>query len=228
MRIGCIVQARMGSSRLPGKVCAEINGKPLLAYAFERLSRVSGLDFFVAATSSGPGDDPVRELCAGYGAPCFSGPHENVALRFLEALEAHPCDAFVRYCADSPLLDVALLERGISLFRKSAPDVCSNVHPRTFPPGQSVEVVGAAVFREAFPRMAGDELEHVTPYFYRNAAQYRIVNFESGGSSSGTRLCVDDREDFERIEGIVSRMTRPHWEYGWRELAALGQGGARP
>ncbi len=222
MRLGCFIQARMGSKRLPGKVCGPLCGKPLLVYVFERLERVAGLDFYAVATSTGPEDDAVRGLCAAYGVPCHSGPSADVALRFLEAQRAFPCDAFIRCCADSPLLDPALLSHGAALFRQTRPDIVCNVHPRTFPPGQSVEIVRAGTFLAAYPKMRGDELEHATLHFYRNASAYGIVNFESGDAAPGPGLCVDDLKDRRRLEGIIRRMTRPHTEYGWRELLALG------
>lgn len=221
MRIGCVIQARMSSSRLPGKVVGEICGKPLLCYVFERLERVAGLDFALVATSEDPGDAAVRELCAAHGVACVAGPLENVAERFVRALEAYPCDGFVRYCADSPLLDVRLLERGVALFREGGADLVCNLGPRTFPPGQSVEVVRSSAFLEAAPRMRGDELEHNTQYFYRHPERYRIVRFESGERGDFDPLCVDTRADRERLAGLIARMDRPHWEYGWRELLEL-------
>ncbi|MEF2144729.1 MAG: NTP transferase domain-containing protein [Desulfovibrionaceae bacterium] len=221
MRIGCLVQARMNSSRLPGKVTGDLCGKPLLQYVFERLERVPGLDFHVVATSSGPADEAIREFCVAHGVPCFSGPLDDVALRFVRALQAHPCDGFVRYCADSPLVDVALLSRGVALFREHDVDLVTNVHPRTFPSGQSVEVVRASTFEQAYPRMRGDELEHNTLYFYNNASKFRILNFESGMSRDERCLSVNTDCDHRRLAGMIARMDRPHWQYGWRELLEL-------
>lgn len=223
MRIGAIIQARMSSSRLPGKVLRELAGKPLLAYVVERMRRVEGLDFFVVATSEAPSDDPVGEFCRSNGVACHRGSLADVAQRFVDTLAQHPCDAFVRYCADSPLLDVQLMGEAVRSFRNSDVDLVTNIFPRSYPPGHSVEVVRSEAFCKAVPKMNEVEREHNTAFFYNHSSEYRILNLASGEDCVGVRHCVDTAREHLFMQELVSRMNKPHWEYGWKELIELGR-----
>lgn len=229
MRVGAVVQARMGSARLPGKVLMELAGRPALDYLLERLRRAQTLDAVVVATSTEPGDDAVAAHCAAAGVACHRGPHDDVALRLLEAAEAAGLDAFVRVNGDSPLLDQALVDRGVRLFRQGGRDLVTNVFPRSFPRGQSVEVISTATLRAALPRLAapGDR-EHVTAGLYRDPDALAIENFDAGPDGVGAdggevRLVLDTTEDAELIQRVLSAMSRPHWTHGWTEVLALAR-----
>jgi spore coat polysaccharide biosynthesis protein SpsF len=219
--LGCIVQARSGSTRLPGKVLQEVAGKPLLAYLLERLAVCESVDEVCVATSVDDADDAVAALAARLGFACARGPHEDVAARFVATLDARGYDAVVRLCADSPLLDPALVDRAVSLFAEGGADLVTNVHPRTFPKGESVEVFSAEKLREAYPRMCAEDREHVTRHFYRHADSYRIRSFASDTDLSDVRLCVDTAEDMARVEAVVALMDRPQATYGMAEVLAL-------
>jgi spore coat polysaccharide biosynthesis protein SpsF len=222
MRVGAIVQARMGSARLPGKVLREAAGRPLLSYLLERLERVRGLDAIVVATSREPADDPVAAFCCAQAVPCVRGSEHDVAGRFLLAVDEAGLEAFVRVNGDSPLLDGRLVERALELFRALAPDLVTNVHPRTYPPGESVEVVAAAPFRRAYAEMdEAADLEHVTRFLYRHAERFRIENFTARRSYGDLSLAVDTPEDLARVDALLARLERPHWSYGVDELAEL-------
>ncbi|HWC76191.1 MAG TPA: NTP transferase domain-containing protein [Blastocatellia bacterium] len=222
MRIAAIVQARMSSQRLPGKVLHAVCGKPMLQYLVERLERSSTLSEIVVATSTCESDQPIAEFCSRTGVNCFRGPLEDVAGRFNQVIEALELDAFVRVNGDSPLLDQRLIDSAVSIFREGEFEIVTNVLERTFPRGQSVEVVGADVFCSAFRRMADSEdLEHVTKFFYRNRDAYRILNFTSGRDLNGIHLSVDTANDMMRFGEMVAAMERPHWDYGFEELVAL-------
>lgn len=228
MSVGAIVQARMSSRRFPGKVLAEAGGKPLLLYLLERLARCRRLDGVVVATSADRSDDVVQEFCGRTGFPCVRGPLEDVAGRFLLALDRFPWGGFVRANGDSPLLDPELVDRGVGIFREGEYDLVTNVQPRTFPKGQSVEVVRSESFRAACRDMTEPEdREHVTRFFYRNSSDWRIRNFEAGGRWGDVQLSVDTPEDMERFARIVAAMERPHWEYGHEELARMAGGEPR-
>ena len=227
MRIGAIVQARMSSRRLPGKVLVPIAGRPLLQYTLERLSRCRSLAQVAVATTRGSDDDAVAGFCIGRDVPCWRGPSENVALRFREAAEALELDAFVRVCADSPLIDTALVDRAVRAFRGRGRgrgrrvDLVTNIHPRTFPPGQSVEVVDSRVFARAVEAMTEPaHREHVTRCFYEQPERYRIHNIESGRDYGQARHVVDTPEDLARIEALIETLERPHWQYGLDDLVS--------
>ena len=222
MRIKAIVQARMSSKRLPGKVLADLNGRPLLSYLFEGLKMCSGLDGYLLATSLERDDDPVAAFCREEGVPCFRGPLNDVAGRFAAAAKDCGCDAFVRVNGDSPFLDHRLIEWAVEIFRGAQFDLVTNVHPRTFPKGQSVEVVRTESFLRAYGGMNDPaHLEHVTKYFYDRAPEFDINNFTSSQKFGGLQLSVDTEEDFSCSLHMLRRMTRPHWCYTYAELAEM-------
>lgn len=222
MKVGGIVQARMSSQRLPGKVLRPVNGKPLLQFLLERLVHAATLDTFVIATSIDESDTPIAELCGQLQVHCFRGDLGNVAQRFLDTLDIYMFDVFVRVNGDSPLLDQRLIDRGVTLLLEGGYDLITNVMPRSYPPGQSVEVIQSSAFREACRQMseAGD-FEHVTRYFYKNPDQFKLRNFASPIDYSGIHLAVDTGEDLRVFETLVEAMDRPHWEYTVEEIVHL-------
>jgi spore coat polysaccharide biosynthesis protein SpsF len=221
-RIGAIVQARMSSTRLPGKSLRPLCGKPMLQYVLENLAQLDQLAGTIVATSSDPSDDPIAAFCEHFGTPCFRGPLENVAERFLQASLAHRLSAFVRVNGDSPLLDWRLVAQAVALFTESPADLATNVFPRTYPPGMSVEVVARATFERIVPVLdEPSDREHVTGYFYRHAEQFRIANFTRETPRRDVHLAVDTPEQFESVARIVGAMTRPHWDYSLDDVLRL-------
>ena len=218
MTVGAVVQARMTSTRLPGKVLAPLAGRPALEWLLERLEHAEGLDALIVATSDDPSDDPVVAFCAARGTRVARGPLEDVAARMLAAAEG--LDAFVRVNGDSPLLDQRLVERGAALMRETGADLVTNVRPRTFPPGQSVEVVRTAALARALEAGASaEEREHVTGPLYGNG--WTIARFEADVPRTDVHLTLDTPADHERLEAILRAMDRPHWDYGWAEVVEL-------
>jgi spore coat polysaccharide biosynthesis protein SpsF len=219
MRIGAVIQARMSSRRLPGKVLRVLAGRPLLDHVLDRVGRARGIDAVAVATSTESGDDPIAEFCSTYGAMCVRGPLADVARRLWLAAEALRLDAFVRICADSPLVDPALIDRAVIAFGPGV-DLVTNVLPRTYPPGQAVEVVSTAALAAAVARMTEPaDREHVTRYFYRNASAYRIRNLRSDRDYGALRLVVDTAADLQRLETLLGALDRPPGECGLDDLA---------
>ena len=220
MRVGAIIQARMSSARLPGKMLAPLAGRPALAWLLERLDHAHDLDAVVVATSDDASDDPIAAFCADAGAACHRGALDDVADRMLGAARAHRLDAFARVNGDSPLLDQRLVDRGVALMREGGADLVTNVRPRSFPPGQSVEVVRTDALERALAGDVGaDAREHVTGPLY--AGGFRVVRLEAGDPRTDVHLTLDTGEDHARLEAILAAMERPHWEYGWEEVLAL-------
>lgn len=203
LRIGIAVQARMSSRRLPGKVLRPLAGKPLLAHLLDRLSRVEAVDGLVLATSVAAGDDAIERFARARNVPCHRGPLDDVASRLLEAARAHDLHAVVRISGDSPLIDPAIVSRAVWLFRDERPDLATNVFPRSFPKGQSVEVIPTAILAQVAANGDAGDREHVTPRIYRNAARFRIVNFAAASPRPTLQLSIDTEEDFRRIERIA-------------------------
>jgi spore coat polysaccharide biosynthesis protein SpsF len=222
--IRAFIQARMSSTRFPGKVLHKIEGKPLLQYLLESLGQCSRLDKVVVATSLDPSDDPVAWFCRDFGTACFRGPLGDVAGRFLEAAQSNGLDAFVRVNGDSPLLDYRLVDRAVSLFLNGKFDLVTNILKRTYPKGQSVEVVRFDTFKMIYPRFRNDaEREHVTSFFYNHGEKFAIHNFESGKQYGTIQLSVDTPEDMRHFKAIVVSMKKPHWEYSFEDTVRLSQ-----
>ena len=221
--IGALVQARMGSKRLPGKVLAPLAGKPALDYVVERLAAAGESGLAAICTSEDEGDDPVAEFCELRGLRCVRGALDDVAARLLAAATELELDAFVRVNGDSPLIDPQLVDRGVALFAGAETDLVSNVFPaRSYPRGQSVEVLRTAAVERAWAKMdSAEEREHVTPYLYAHPDEFAIEGFASGGDFGDVRLVLDTDEDRLRLEGVLAAMDRAHTEYGWREIVEL-------
>ncbi len=222
MDLGAIVQVRMSSQRFPGKVLHPVEGRPVLGYLLDRLKSCPGLETVIVATSLEPGDDPVARFCGDEGFPCVRGPLEDVAGRFVRVLEEYPLEGFLRVCGDSPWLDPGLVKRGLDLFGEGGFDLVTNVFPRSFPPGLSVEVVRSRAFQRAYAAMTDPaEREHVTKRFYAHPGEYRIRNFSAAESYGGLSLALDTEADMAAFKAAVSSLDRPQAEYGWQEVAEL-------
>jgi spore coat polysaccharide biosynthesis protein SpsF (cytidylyltransferase family) len=199
------IQARMSSQRFPGKVLAPFNGKPLIAQVIGRLTQAIPADAVVVATSVEPTDDPLAAYVRELGIAVFRGPLDNVFRRFQLCVEAYPCTWFFRICADSPLLQGALLPMVLEYSQRSDLDLVTNVFPRTFPKGQSVEMLRSETFAAIqADLLSAEEQEHVTKYYYNNPDRFRILNLDSGDPKLGQMsYVVDTIEDIQRLEGVA-------------------------
>src|SRR5260221_7072383 len=205
MGVGAVIQARFSSQRLPGKVLKPLCGKPLLAHLVDRLQRSAVLDIIAVATSTGPSDDAVAAFCAGAGIACERGPLNDVLGRIQAATQALELDGIVCVSGHSPLLDPALVRQAVKLFRRGGLDLVTNVQVRSFPKGQSVEIIAATALDQlAAKAKAPAEREHVTPYLYAHPNLFRIRNLVARVARPALQLSVDTAEDFARIEAIVS------------------------
>ena len=223
MRVGILIQARMSSRRLPGKVLKLLAGKPVLGHVVDRCKKVQTADLVAVVTSTEPSDDVIAAFAKDAGVELFRGPLDDVAARFLGGAAAFEVDAFVRVNADSPLHDPALIERGVTMFRQGGSDLVSNVLRRTFPTGLSVEVVDRERYAMAYDSMDAHEREHVTLHYYRHPEQFRIISFENERELGDRTLSVDTPEDFARVEKIVHAMDRPEPNFDWKETIALAE-----
>ncbi len=201
-----------------------IAGKPLLQYLLERLGCCRLVTEVWVATSDDPSDDALASLCGRLGVAVYRGPLDDVVARFLGLARKRGLASFVRVNGDSPLLDPAIVDKGVALFEEQMCDLVTNVFPRSYPKGQSVEVISTGAL-ERVARLSADpeDLEHVTRYFYQHPQEFKIMNFAYGYDAGSLQLSVDSAEDLARIESMLGRMTRPHWDYGLDELLSLSQ-----
>ena len=221
MMIRLLVQARLNSSRLPRKVLLEVYKKPLIKYLVSRLNGITH-DKICIATSDQPVDDEIDGFCKENNISCFRGSLEDVAKRMLDAAKHYSADAFVRINGDSPLMDPKVIEEGIEIYQNSDYDLVTNTFPRSFPVGQSVEVIRTSTFEKAYQNMSTiNHFEHVTKYYYEHPDDFRIQNFTNNRDLSKYRLVVDTPEDLIRIEKIIGSMTKPHTHYNFEELIEL-------
>src|SRR4051794_3712888 len=194
--VGAVVHARMSSLRLPGKVLAPLAGRPALGWLLERLEHAHEIEELVVATSHDETDDAVVEFCAEQDIRCHRGPLHDLAARVLGAADACAFDAVARINGDSPVLDQRLVDHGIGLLRSTGADLVTNLRPRSFPPGQSVEVFRTAALRDAVAKMTEpDDREHVTPWLYRHPDAVRIERFRNEPPVTEPRLTLDTSED---------------------------------
>jgi spore coat polysaccharide biosynthesis protein SpsF len=205
-RVRLFIQARMSSIRFPGKVLAPFNGRPIIAHVVSRTAEVLPLSEITVATSTHESDDPLAGYVGDLGVSVFRGPLEDVFERFRLCLEEHPCDWVFRVSADSPLFDPRLIPMMLAYADTSDLDLVTNVFPRTFPKGRSLEMINADTFLSIDSReLSPEQQEHVTPVFYDNPERFRILNIESGDPSQAeVNLSVDTVADFRRLEAMAS------------------------
>lgn len=208
MSTAIVVQARMGSTRLPGKVLKDIAGRPMLSYQMERLRRVKRAERIVVATTDQPADDAVERFCQKEKIACVRGSEHDVLARYHLAIERFPADVVVRITADCPLIDPAIVDEAIAAYE---PDYVSNMLEKTYPYGMAVEVFSAQALREAH-REAKDaaEREHVTPFIYRHPERYRLKSLTMAPNLSHHRWTVDTPEDFELVSRLLKTL-KPHF-----------------
>jgi spore coat polysaccharide biosynthesis protein SpsF len=208
--IRIFVQARMSSLRFPGKMLAALAGRPLVEHVLERCGKAFGHEQVVLATSTDASDDALAGHARNLGYSVFRGELDNVLARFQRCLATHPCEWFVRVSGDSPLIDPALIAR-VAERRTRQYDLVTNVQMRTFPPGQSVEVVRAERFARIEPaKLAADEREHVTLAYYRRAGEFRILSVLSRDPAlASRRMVVDTPEDLRAIEALLAAQHIP-------------------
>ena len=210
-----IIQARMGSTRLPGKVMAEVSGKPVIQYVLERLRSVRNIDNIVLATSIMDRDDVLCEFAASQNTSFFRGDEMDVLNRFLEASIAYKAQTIVRICGEDILLDPNIVEKLITLHFESSADYTTNLIGRTFPDGLYAEVLSIDTLRSvADTAVSDDHREHVTKYILDNSHEYHVENIESYGiyRKSWLDMSVDTIEDLERIRSIA-KILFPNGEF---------------
>lgn len=217
--VHAVIQARMSSARLPGKILTQVHGATLLEHLVSRLERCGGLDGIVIATSSDAADDPVPEFARARGLRCHRGSLDDVASRLLEAAHRFGIEHLARISGDSPMLDPAILDQALDIYRGNDADLVTNVQQRSFPKGQSVEVFSRTVLEDALKQdvIAADR-EHVTPHFYRHPDCYRILNFAYPGNRGDAQLSVDTEADLRRFSRIMERLGPPYWQHGLEDL----------
>lgn len=219
-RVVAIIQARMGSTRFPGKCLADICGQPMLGRVIDRVRRARLVDEVIVATTDCPGDDSIALFCFREGIRCFRGAEHDVLDRFYQAANAVAAHAVVRITADCPLIDPAVIDRIISKFNEGNHEYVSNTLRYTFPDGLDAEVFSFSALRRAWEQSGkASEREHVTPYL--KTSSFRRANFECDGQDSLAQLrwTVDREEDLNLVREIYSHFG--HLDFGYEDVVQL-------
>ena len=206
--IGCIIQARMGSSRLPGKVMMkDDNGQPLLYHVINQLQYCTKVKDLVIATTTNQEADEIEEFANNNSLNIFRGKEKDVLDRYFQCAKKYSFLTIVRITADCPLIDPQIVDKVIEKFFSGKYDLSTNTLVRTFPIGTDVEVFSFNALEKAWKSaQLPSEREHVTPYI-RNKGNFKTVNVENDKNISNLRLTVDRMEDFKLIKEILNNIS---------------------
>jgi glutamate-1-semialdehyde 2,1-aminomutase/spore coat polysaccharide biosynthesis protein SpsF len=202
-----IIQARMGSSRLPGKSLAEIEGHPMLWHVVQRVKRATMVDRVVVATSTAPADDAIEKMCRDNNVPCYRGSENDVLDRYYGTAQAEKASQIVRITADCPLIDPEVIDHVVSRFQRGDLDYASNAMVRTYPDGLDTEICTFSALEKAWHEARkSSEREHVTPYL--RTGKFRTANIENNSEFSylHCRWTVDEREDLEFVRAVYASL----------------------
>ena len=209
IRVVVIIQARMRSTRLPGKVLKKIMGRELLDYQIERLGNLKNVDNIIVATTENDYDDPIAFLCKKIGCPVYRGSENDVLARYYKAAISFDADCIVRINSDCPLIDPFVVDSIIEKYLLCYPkyDYISNILERSYPIGLHTEVFSMDALEVAYKNSIDhDEREHVTPYIYRNKNLFNLKSVKIDKDLSEYRWTVDYLEDFKLIEEILTNV----------------------
>jgi len=201
-----IIQARMSSTRLPGKVLMKIKGKPMLWYVVSRMKKANLIDEIIVATSKSRLDGAIVNFCEVNRIKCFRGSLQNVLARYYKCAKENNADIVVRITSDCPLIDGKLIDEGIVRFKSTRPDYLSNTIERTFPRGFDFEIFTFAALERAFLNAKDKiEKEHVTPYIWKRPRLFRLKQFNLDSDKSFYRLTVDTEEDYQVVKLMIGK-----------------------
>jgi spore coat polysaccharide biosynthesis protein SpsF len=222
MKVVAIIQARMGSTRLPGKVMMDLAGEPMLARVVSRTRRAKTVDEVVVATTTGVADDPIARLCQERGWAVFRGSDDDVLDRYYQAALPLQADVVVRITSDCPLIEPTIIDAVVGELesRPGAGDYASNCQQRTYPRGLDVEAMTFTCLETAWREDHNAAWrEHVTPYIYRNPGRFRLFNVSNDTDYSYMRWTVDTAEDLAFVRQIYGCFQSDG--FTWREVLRL-------
>ena len=205
-----IIQARISSTRLPGKVLKPLAGKTVLEHIVGRVSCANLVDQVVVATTNNLADKEITSLCKKKGIDYFCGSELNVLERYYKAAKAYNAEVVIRVTSDDPLKDPQVINKAIKIFFQNDYDYVSNTIKPTYPDGLDVEVFSFDALARAYSKaILTSEKEHVTPYIWKNPVLFKLHNFKSETDFSYMRWTLDTEEDYEFIKIIYDKVYKP-------------------
>ena len=213
----------MGSTRLPGKVLADLSGKPMLEQVVDRVRRIRGATQVLIATSTDPRDEVLLELADKLGIGSHAGSESDVLDRYYQSAKKAKADVIVRVTADCPLIDPGVSGRVIDRFLNGGFDYVSNTNPPTYPDGLDTEVFSFAALERAWLEASlPSEREHVTPYIWKTPSIFRVGNVTSERDLSHLRWTVDHADDLAFVRAVYARMAERNMStFGMDEVLLL-------
>lgn len=219
MKIVAVIQARMGSSRLPGKVLKNLGGDSVLARVVSRVRKARTIEKVLIATSGAPADEEIVSECKRIEVGVFRGSELDVLDRYYRAANSVEAEVVVRITSDCPLIDPEVTDLTVERFLAERPDYASNVQERTYPRGLDTEVMTMRALERAWREAKEDyEREHVTPYLYQNPAMFKVLSVTGDGDYSRYRWTLDTPEDLEFLETVYNRF---QGDFTWHDVLDL-------
>ena len=220
--IAAIIQARMGSTRLPGKVLMNIASHPMLWHVVNRVRQSKTLDETVVATSDNASDDSVAAFCEQEGIPCFRGSEDDVLDRYYRAARWIGADTIVRITADCPLIDPVVLDKVVAAYLDGGCDYASNTIERTYPDGLDTEAFSFETLEKAWREARlMSEREHVTPYIWKNGELFKLRQVTQETDLSDLRWTVDEPEDLEFVRKVYEHLYQPGQVFLMEDIVEL-------
>jgi spore coat polysaccharide biosynthesis protein SpsF len=217
-----ILQARVSSKRLPGKVLKPVLGIPMIFLEIERIRRAKKIDKLIIATSTDSTDELLEKLCRERDVQCFRGDLNDVLNRFYEVAKNETAKHIVRITGDCPLIDPSVIDRVIDFYLQGDFDYVSNAIEPTFPDGLDTEVFRYTCLKQAWQEATlPSEREHVTPFIYSNPTRFKIGHYKNARDLSHLRWTVDEELDFQLVEIIYNSLYQKNPEFSTQDILDL-------
>ncbi len=217
-----IIQARLSSTRLPGKVLKSLLDKPMLQRQIERIHFAKNFDKIVVATSNDPSDDPIEQFCKKIAVYCYRGSLDDVLDRFYQCALRHQAKHIVRITADCPLIDPEIIDQVIQEHLLQHNDYTSNVGIETYPDGLDVEILTFSALEKCWTEAKKpSEREHLTSYIRSNLSLFKTSNIESKINRAHHRWTVDHEEDFLLVETIYKHLLKDNIRFTSNDIYLL-------
>jgi spore coat polysaccharide biosynthesis protein SpsF len=221
VKVVAIIQARMGSTRLPGKVLKDLGGETILAQVVTRARRARLLDQVLVATSVRPIDELIVRECERLSVAYFCGDEVDVLDRYFQAAQLAKADIVVRITSDCPLIDPEVTDKTIRAFLETSPDYASNTMVRTYPRGLDTEVMSLKALARAWEKAREPyEREHVTPYLVEHPSEFVLQSVTGDEDYSQHRWTVDTPQDYEFAKAVYNRLGAKTL-FSWRDVLDL-------
>jgi len=218
MNIGIAIVCRFNSSRFPGKILHVVQKNTVLENIIYRIKKNLPKNEICVATSINKSDDVIYDLCKERNFNIYRGDLNDVSGRLLKCAKENNWDYFVRINGDSPLIDFRIVDKAFKIFKKNKYEIVTNTFIRSYPKGQSVEIIKSSIFLESRNKILKNKIykEHVTKYFYDNSKKFTIYNFRNVKNLSKINLSVDTAIDFKKITKISNNLKK---NFKWQTAA---------